>query len=393
MTDGRGGRGKSRPGVYQRRGRWYWTLNVKDPATGQWRKKWSRAFDSQAEAWQERVEMQGRLERGQWADPGRMTVREYLERWERGRPVGFGMRATTANTYGYQLRWALPWIGALPIREVSADHIRALYRDLLAKGAKGGKPLSVSSVQGVHRVLHKAFSDAVEDGLLFKNPLDRVRRPVADRRPERTTWTADDAIRFLAAIRGDRLHAMWFLFLTTGMRRGEVAGLRWSDVNLSAGTIAVRSQRTTVDYKVVINDPKTTGSNATVAIADDLVDALRRHQLRQEQERRLMGEVLDRNGLVFGWPDGRPYHPQHITRMCQRLSADAGVPVVGPHALRHTCASLLIEAGIPLKVVQERLRHSAYSTTADLYAHIGGGIQHEAATTIETLLRGSSSGS
>ena len=152
---------------------------------------------------------------------------------------------------------------------------------------------------------------------------------------------------------------MWFLFLTTGMRRGEVAGLRWSDVNLSTGSIAVRSQRTTLDHAVVANDPKTPTSRAPVAIDADLVDALRCHQRQQMDERLLMGEGWNDSGLVFVWADGTPYHPQHITRMCKRLAEQAGVPALTPHDLRHTCASLLVEAGIPLKVVQERLRHAS----------------------------------
>ena len=383
----RSGRGKSRPGVYQRRGRWYWTINVKDPASGRWRKKWSHAFDTQQAAWNDRVEVQRRVDRGEWADPGRLTVGEYLERWEASRPVGFGMRATTANTYGHQLAWARPTIGHLLLRELSPEHLRLMYRHLLERGAKGGKPLSVASVQGVHRVLHKAFDDAVEDGLLFRNPVSRVKRPVADRSPELRTWTVEHALKFLAAIQDDRLYAMWFLFLTTGMRRGEVAGLRWSDVNLSAGSIAVRSQRTTLDHEVVVNDPKTATSRAPVAIDSDVIHALRLHQQQQKEERHLMGQGWQDSGLVFVWPDGRPYHPQHVTRMCKRLSERAGVPAVTPHNLRHTCASLLVEAGIPLKVVQERLRHASYLTTADLYAHVGGGIQQEAAKTIESILR------
>ena len=163
-------RGRSRAGVYQRRAKWFYTLDVKDPATGRWKKKWSKAYATQAEAYQARVEALGRVQKGQWADPGKKTVGEYLETWERGRPVGFGLRATTANTYRYQLQWAIPRIGHIKLRDLEPDHVRALYRQLISGGGRGGKPLSVSSVQGVHRCLHKAFEDAVQDGLLARNP-------------------------------------------------------------------------------------------------------------------------------------------------------------------------------------------------------------------------------
>ena len=379
-------RGRSRPGVYQRRGKWFYTLDVKDPATGTWRKKWSRAQATQTEAYEARVEALGRIQKGQWADPGRKTVGEYLEAWQAGRPVGFGLRATTANTYRYQLQWAMPRIGHIKLRDLEPSHLRSLYRELLAGGGKGGKALSVASVQGVHRCLHKAMQDAVEDGLLVRNPLDRVKRPTADHRREVACWEVADALKFLAAIREERLYAMWLVFLTTGMRRGEVAGLRWKDVNLDAGRIAVRNQRTCVNHEVVTNDPKTSASSGTIAIDREVAAALRLHQLRRKEERLKAGAGWEDSGYVFVEPDGRPYHPQRITRMFQALSRDAAVPKVRLHDLRHTCATLLIEAGVPLKVVQERLRHASFATTADLYAHVSATMQQEAAKTIEALL-------
>jgi integrase len=141
-----------------------------------------------------------------------------------------------------------------PMVKMEPDHVGVLYRELLESAAKGGKPLSIASVQGcVYRVLHKGFEGAVADGPLYRNPLDRVKRPVPDRRPEMRVCDAADAVKFLQAIEHDRLYAMWFPFLATRMRRGEVAGLRCRDVNLRLGQIALRDQRTTVDYRVVSN--------------------------------------------------------------------------------------------------------------------------------------------
>ncbi len=379
-------RGRSRVGVYQRRGKWFYTLDLKDPATGKWKKKWSKAFATQAEAYEARVEALSRVQTGQWADPGRMTVAEYLESWERGRPVGFGLRATTANTYRYQVRWAVALIGQIRLRDLEPAHLRSLYRDLIAGGGKGGAPLAVSTVQGVHRCLHKAFEDAVEDGLLMRNPAERVKRPTPDRKSEITCWELADAMRFLAAIQDDRLYAMWLLFITTGMRRGEVTGLRWKDVHFDSGRIAVRNQRTCVNGKVVVNDPKTSTSSATVAIQSMVVAGLRRHQLTQKEERLVAGPAWEDTGYVFVEANGQPYHPQRITRMFARLIAEAGLPTIRLHDLRHTCATLLIGAGISLKVVQERLRHASFVTTADLYAHVTPTMQEEAARVIESLL-------
>jgi len=372
--------------VYERRGRWYYTVDIKDPATGKWRKVWSHAFDRQADAWTARVEALDRVHHGRFADPGRITVGEYLERWQKSRPVGFGVRVTTANTYGYQVAWMLPHIGQVLLRDLAPDQIRAMYRTLLESGGRGGRPLAVATVRGVHTALHKAMEDAVADDLIWRNPMDRVRRPTAVSTRDLTVWDADQAIRFLSAVDGDRLAPMWLLFLTTGMRRGEVVGLRWKDVNLQTGQIAVRHQLTSMNGKVVSSDPKTSSSRATVAIDEVVVESLRRHRASQREERLFIGPAWQDSGYVFVWPDGSPYNPEYLTRLFGRLIARAGLPVIRLHDLRHTCATLLLEAGVPMKVVQERLRHSSYSTTADIYASVTAGMQHDAARTITTLL-------
>ena len=333
--------GRSRPGVYQRRGKWFYVIDVKDPGTGQWRKVWSHAYERQAEAYAGRLDALGRVQRQEFAAPGRMTVGEYLDRWEKGRPVGFGLRETTANAYHYQIQWALPHIGRIQLRELQPDQLRAMYRRLLDHGGRGGRPLSASSVKGVHTALHKAFEDAVDDGLLYRNPVDRVKRPTPIRTRELAVWELGDAVAFLAAVQEDRLFAMWMLFLSTGMRRGEVAGLRWKDVNLGTGQVAVRHQLTCINGRVITGDPKTTSSTGTVAIDDRVVEALRRHRIAQQEERLAMGPAWANTGYVFVWPDGRPYNPQYLTGLFQRLVGDAGLPTIRLHDLRHTCATLL----------------------------------------------------
>lgn len=139
--------------------------------------------------------------------------------------------------------------------------------------------------------------------------------------------------------------------------------------------------------RIVTNDPKTSGSKGTIAIGPGLVAALGRHQANQKQDRLLVGGAWQDSGYVFVREDGTPLRPQQITRMFSRLVKAAGVPGVRLHDLRHTSATLLLEAGIPLKVVQERLRRASFTTTADLYAYVTAGMQQQAAATIEALLR------
>ena len=170
--------------------------------------------------------------------------------------------------------------------------------------------------------------------------------------------------------------------LHTGPRRGELAGLRWRDIDLESGKVAVVVQRTTVDYRVVSIEPKA-GSRRVVQLADDVLTEVRAHHRRQAGERvaaGLLGACPD--DVVFAEESGVPYHPQRIRVLFAKACKQAAVPVITLHALRHTMATAALQAGIHPKIVQERLGHSTIAMTLDIYSHVTNTIQSIAAETL-----------
>ncbi len=235
--------------------------------------------------------------------------------------------------------------------------------------------------------MNKALTDAVEARLLPVNPLVRAKVP-ARRRTEMHTWTAEQAAGFLRVAADDRLYAGWLLALVCGLRRGELAGLRWVDIDLSRATLSVVSQRTTdADWHVITKEPKGT-SRRTIDLGQAAVAALTVHLAQSEAERRKWDSAYTETGLVLVQEDGTGYHPARLSDLFRALARRADVPVIRLHDARHSCATLALAAGIHPKVVQQLLGHASWSTTMDLYTHRVERLQKEASSRIEAVLFG-----
>ena len=241
-------------------------------------------------------------------------------------------------------------------------------------------------------MLTRALGDAVRLGMLARNPAEHVDRPRPQER-EMLTWTPKQARAFLASVESDRLYALWVLYLTAGLRRGEALGLRWADIDLDARRLAVRRTLVAVGYKVEWSQPKTERSRRVVALDPDTILVLKAHRKAQLEERLAIGADYEDDDLVFCTVAGAPLHPQYVSKTFERLAEAGSLPVIRLHDLRHTSATLLLDQGVPLKVVSERLGHSSVSITADLYQHVLEHMQDEAASaagTAGTALLGTS---
>jgi integrase len=196
---------------------------------------------------------------------------------------------------------------------------------------------------------------------------------------EMKTWTREELDRFLAHVAADRLFPMWRLAAWTGMRRGEVAGLTWRDIDLDAGTITVQRARVTVTSRDVRESKTKTGSGRRqVELDEETVAALEAWQERQRQERDEWPGEWPSHGLVFALQDGAALKPDWLTRWFQSHAKQAGLPQIRLHDLRHTHATILLAAGVPVKVVSERLGHSTPAFTMAVYQHVLPGMQREA---------------
>jgi len=198
-------------------------------------------------------------------------------------------------------------------------------------------------VRNIHAMLHRALNDAVRLGYLVRNVADAV-TPPRGASPELQVWTPQQLRAFLAHVRQDRLYALWLLVATTGMRRAELTGLRWADVDLDGARLSPRRPRVVVNYAVHESEPKTRMGKRSLALDPATAAALREHQARQEQERAEVGAAWTDSGLVFTRPDGVAIHPDLITDWFRRLARGAGLPPIRLHDVRHSYATAALAA-------------------------------------------------
>jgi integrase len=318
----------------------------------------------------------------------RVQLAAYLSDWLARKRASASSKKLTHARYGELIRHIPSALGRTPIAKVTPVQVERLYADSLAKG------LSSTTVHQLHSVLHEALKDATRKGVVVRNVCDFVDAP-APRRTQVKALTVEQARTLLAAAEGHRLEALYVLALTTGARHGELLALHCEDIELDASVMRIRGTlhrvpSVSVSEKsgLVISDPKTSHSRRPVRLCALAVQALRRHRARQSAERLAMGEAWDDLDLVFCNSIGRPCEARNVIRKSYApLLAQAGVPHIKSHALRHSAATLLLSQGIHPKIVAEMLGHTTISMTLDIYSHVTLDMQQEAADTMDRLFR------
>jgi integrase len=314
------------------------------------------------------------------AEAKKLTLSQYLERWY---PSLEGtVRPTTQRRYQDVLRRHVePTLGRKYLSKLSPLDVQSLYADKLTEG------LSPTTVALIHNILHRALKQAVRWGLLMRNVTEAV-DPPREATPEYATWNEYQVREFLAVADKDEWAALWRLALTTGMRRGEILGLRWEDLDLTREVLAVRrtlSRGTGGTY--TFGTPKTTSGRRSIALPRSTVESLKVHRIRQV-EGRLKAEVYKDEDLVFADSIGEPLHPNSVAYRFNRLIAKARLPRIRFHDLRHTAATLMLANNIHPKIVQERLGHADVSMTLNRYSHVTMDMQREAADRLDNLIGG-----
>jgi len=379
---------RMRDGIVKRGSRWAFKLELPpDPATGKRRQKWVSGFDTRREAQAARDDARARLRAGTYIGPSRDTVGEYLTAWLAGVRGEYAPGAYDAAKLHVE-RYIIPRLGAVRLSELTTPIVKAFYADVAETGRmRGDRPLSAKTVHNIHRTLSRALNDAVAEmpPRIPANPAAKAHK--APRSPEQPTWTVEQLRAFYAAVADDRLYALWRVAATTGLRRGELAGLRWVDIDLDAGRLALSRQRAKGGGTVTERPLK--GKRGRPVSLDEVTAAvLRVQRTAQLEERMRWGPAWVDTGLVFTHPDGSALHPDSITKRLKRIVRDAGLPWVRLHGLRHSHATHMLEAGVNVKIVAERLGHSSIAITGDVYSHVTANLQDEAAARVAAVVDG-----
>ena len=251
-----------------------------------------------------------------------------------------------------------------------------------------GGSLSATTVRHIHASLHRALRDAVRWGWTMRNSADQADPPKRSRSSTMRTWKAEEVKAFLSHVGDDRLHTAWLLLATTGMRRGEALGLRWDDLDLEDGWASTNQSLISVGYAIELSEPKTQRGRRRVALDATTAAALRDHRTRQLEECMAWGPAWENTGNVFVREDGSPIHPDAFSKQFNSRVATAGLPRIRLHDLRHTHATLALQAGIHPRVVSERLGHATIAITLDTYSHAIPAMEKAAADQVAALVFG-----
>ena len=374
--------------------KWAFTVDVGKNSKGKRLQQFRSGFLTKADAERALHEVRSSLHRGTYVERSSLTIADYLlDEWLPATAPP-RVRFETWNDRRRNLEnYVVPRIGGVQLQELNAAHLNRLYAELLSAGRiHGDGGLSPTSVRRIHAMLRKALKDAIRWGRTEHNATDLADPPPAkvvqaSRRRSMRIWNEQELAKFLTATAGHRLHVFWVFAATTGVRRSELLGTRWADINFKAQTGTIR--------QIVINGPdgyrleldqKSVASGRTVHLSARTIDVLLHHREAQAEARQAAGPAWKDHDLVFPKADGIWWNPPAISLAFRRAVKAAGVPEIRLHDLRHSHASLLLAAGVNPKVVSERLGHSSVAFTLDTYAHVIPGMQPEAAELFDGLV-------
>jgi integrase len=368
-------------------GHWAIVLDVSDPETGKRKRKWHSFRGTKREAQIECARIVSNRSLGTYVEPSKLRLNQFLELWLEHMRSQVAPR--TFERYGDIARKNIaPLLGNVSLMKLQPAQISGAYAKALSEGRRDGKGgLSASTVRYMHSVLREALGQAVLWGMLPRNPVDAVSAP----RQERNAMKALDAtqtVLLLDHFRPTRMFIPVLVAVLCGLRRGEIAGLRWKSVDLSASRLAVVESIEQTRQGTRAKETKS-GRGRLVALPALVTEELRRHRVKQAEELFRLGTRADNETRVILREDGCPLQPSTLTHRFSEILARCGeLPRIRFHDLRHSHATHLLSAGVHPKIAQERLGHSSIGITLDLYSHVLPGMQEDAASKVDAAIRG-----
>ncbi|MBD2861639.1 site-specific integrase [Paenibacillus oceani] len=356
--------------------KWYYRYDITDPKTGKRKQKEIGGFRTKEEAQDAATRIQSELLNGTYVELKKKTVGEYLLDY-----VENTLKQEVApNTYEQRLAFVenhiKPHIGAILLAELTPQQIQKFYNDLREKHSAG-------HVQNIGNLLNKAFNQAVRWNLIFRNPFSLVRKPSTSRKNTKIkVWTTEEQKQFLNFVAGSGPHwcyTMFLLALTSGLRKGELIGLQWGDVNTKDGMVTVKRTAVIANKELYLKDmPKTESSIRSIQLPPQTVKELKKWKVAcPTNPLNLVFPSPKTNGILY---------PNSFDKRFDSFVKGAGVAKISSHGTRHTFATTLLANGVNAKVVQEMLGHATIKTTLDTYAHVLPNMQKDAAKQLSEVL-------
>ena len=383
-------RGNHEGTIRQRKnGLWEAIVTIgRDPVTGKL-KRVSFYAPTQKEVVKKAAQARADLTRGTFVAPEKLTLGAWLDTWLKVYKAPTTRPLTLSGYARIVKRHLQPALGHIQLQALKPEHIQHYCNDKARQG------LDASTIRQHFRVLSNALRQAEKIGRVSRNVARLVDPPRVARKERSTLTIAQVRTDLLTAIQGDRLAAAYVTFFLTGLRRGELLGLRWRDIDFETGVLYVRQILERVENPsgtgpkthLAFLEPKTARSRRTVALPAECVTALRQHRARQAEERLRLGAAYQDHGLVFAQANGRPIDPYSMNRAFQTVLKRAGLPAIRLHDARHTYATWMLQTGVPLKVVSDQLGHTSIAITGDIYAHVTQEVAQHAASALDQAFK------
>lgn len=395
---------RGKDGVYKRGGVWKAVVEYPRDKDGNRIRKWTEGFATRREAEAERDRLRNEIRSGIDTPAEKLTLGDLLDRFVAGKAE---LSPTTAERYGDLIARAKPHLGSMLVAKIRPAHVQALYADLLsrcricsratrdqpARKHKCVSGLSSTSVRHLHALLRAAFSWAVRMQIVSRNPLDAIAQDAPQRaNPKTDAFTDAEIPALIDAARSTRWDAAIMLALATGMRRGELAALRWMDVTIEADAEGIERGRVTVarafaqTRKSIALKSTKSGARRTIPLSRLGIEALQRQRFRQAADAFKGEDGYIETGYVFTDPLGAAYPPRAFTLEFDKIRKVAGV-TKRLHDARHTAASQLLAAGVDLRTVSTVLGHANPSITLNIYSHAIAGLKEDAIERLDARLQ------
>lgn len=353
----------------------------KDPKSGKRKQKRRSGFKTKKEAQAASAELIAQFEKGEYIHTSNQTLAEFLAYWleKQAKKV---LRESTFSIHNMVIQSRIiPEIGHLPLKDLHPLHISDFYDTL------SNEEYSNDYIRYIHNILKKSLKKAVAWELISKNIMDHVDPPRLKAK-DISTWTMEESNTFMESAKENKFYIVFLLALYTGMRRGEILGLRWKHVDFENRNLSVtQTLYRTREKGLIFQEPKTKNAKRQIALPGFVIEELKKHKLEQNKIKLALGAGYQDHQLVNCYEDGRPIDPRNILKHFERVTQKAGVPRLRFHDLRHTHATILLQLRENPKVVSERLGHSNIGITLDTYSHVIPDMQQDTADKFEQAMK------